>query len=187
MRAPEDSFFGGRAPVGAVLRGVGQPRGILFWWDGQGGFSGGAFCVPRRILFLVVDRGGAPEGAFFFAGAAPAGLFFAAQVPIRYLVAGLCPAPRAHWELDRGATRPFSSPHIISLHSIMRGPRARFCALLEATIRPTAPAGVSQACTPRAQAGLRCLTPASGQGTTPPTPQTHPRLSRCARKPGDPG
>ena len=105
----------------------------------------------------------------FYAGTAPAGLFFAAQVPMRYLVAGLCPAPRAHWELDRGATRPCKPSY--------KHP----CP----TIRQSAPAGVSQAC------GLAMPKPAPGQGTTPSATQAAPNrpsfpqnFSRCARKPG---
>ena len=68
---------------------------------------------------------------------------------------------RMLWELDRGQ-------HFL--------PKP-VCKQFRLRTQQPAPAGVSQACTPRAQAGLRFLTPAPGQGTTPPT-TAHPTHSR---------
>ena len=119
-----------------------------------------AFSPKTKKMIAFACQAVLPRRGFFIPGRPPAGSFLRSSSKALARPFG----SRMLWELDRGATRPFSSPHIISLHSIMRGPRARFCASLEATIRRPAPAGF------RGPAGPRCRTPAPGLGTTPPTP-----------------
>ena len=90
---PPGAFLVGGPRRGRVLRGVGQPRGI-FGDLPSGGFSGGALCLPRRILFLV---GGPRWGRFCGALGSPGG-FLAIRPMVVFLVGrSACPGGFFFW------------------------------------------------------------------------------------------
>ena len=103
----------------------------------------GVFAETKIFPISLSTEGIPPEGGSFFAGAAPAGLLFAAQSPPHiFSLRSNKRGPRAKssrfrsgfhpggagWNTNRRGPFPARHdlaypPHIISLHSMMRGPR----------------------------------------------------------------